>query len=305
MIAKTNTLHKPRVSIGLPVYNGERYIAETLDSLLAQTYENFELIICDNASTDKTEQICRSFALKDDRIRYVRNSTNLGAPKNYRLSFELSAGDYFRWANSDDLFAPTSLSRCVEVLDSDPSIVLTYPKTLLIDERGQVISEYEDGLHLQSPRASERFAQLCHRLGLVNVIYGLMRADILRQTALIGNFIGADTILLAELTLYGKFWEIPEFLFYRRFHPGASSSCRSIDQLQEFYVPGSKGQVAFTEWSRLFAYGRCVWRAPLVLPEKMRLGYFLIRKTNWTRGKLAAEVVAAARRVRRAILPNR
>src|SRR5207244_10480282 len=111
------TSKMPRVSIGVPVYNGERYIAETLDSLLAQTFEDFELIISDNASHDRTEGICRAYAAKDSRIRYVRNSTNLGAARNYRLAVELSSGEYFRWANCDDLFAPTSLSRCVEVLD--------------------------------------------------------------------------------------------------------------------------------------------------------------------------------------------
>src|SRR5262245_38883261 len=115
---------RPRVSIGLPVYNGERYLAETLNSMLAQTFEDFELIICDNASTDQTEQICRFYAGKDTRICYVRNATNLGAAKNYRRTFELSSGDYFRWANCDDLFAPESLACCVEILDWKPSVVL-------------------------------------------------------------------------------------------------------------------------------------------------------------------------------------
>ena len=111
------TPRAPRVSIGLPVYNGERYIAETLDSLLAQTFHDFELIISDNASQDRTEEICRSYASTDTRVRYVRNATNLGAPRNYRRAFELSSGEYFRWANCDDLFSPESLARCVEVLD--------------------------------------------------------------------------------------------------------------------------------------------------------------------------------------------
>ena len=221
--ATTKSLHGPRVSVGLPVYNGERYIAETLDSILAQTFDDFEVIVCDNASRDRTEEICRVYAARDSRIRYVRNSTNLGAAKNYRLAFELSSGEYFRWANCDDLFAPTSLACCVEVLDREPSTVLVYPRTMLIDEHGQTIGEYEDGLHLQFSRASDRFVQLCLRLGLVNAIYGLIRADVLRKSALIGNFISADMALLAELTLYGKFWEIPDVLFYRRLHPGASS----------------------------------------------------------------------------------
>jgi glycosyltransferase involved in cell wall biosynthesis len=303
-MTSTWTRHGPRVSIGLPVYNGERYVEETLDSLLTQTYEDFELIICDNDSHDRTEEICRAFAAKDRRIYYVRNSTNLGAAKNYRLTFELSSGEYFRWANCDDLFAPTSLERCVEVLDREQSTILVYPKTKLIDERGQIISEYEDGLHLQSARASERFVQLCLRLGLVNAIYGLIRANGLKKTALIGNFFGADMVLLAELTLYGTFWEIPEFLFYRRLHSRAYSSYKSVDQRQEFYDPTSKGRIAFMQWKRLLAYWRSVFRAPIPIDEKKHLGVFLTRKAYWSHAELTGEMAAAMRQLIRKIVSN-
>jgi glycosyltransferase involved in cell wall biosynthesis len=296
-----NSGHRSRVSIGMPVYNGERYIAETLDSLLAQTYENFELIICDNASQDRTEEICHSYAAKEPRIRYIRNSTNLGAAANYRLCFELSSGEYFRWANCDDLFAPTSLARCVEVLDRERSSVLTYPKTKLIDDRGQIISDYEDGLHLQSGRISERFIKLSLELGLVNAIYGLIRADVLKKTALIGNFIAADKALLAELTLYGKFWEIPEFLFYRRFHPGASSSFKSIEQFQEFFDPTTRGRVPFTQWRHLCANYRAVLRAPIENDDKWRVVVFLMRKTVWARRALTGELVMGLKRAVRAV----
>ena len=288
----------PRVSIGVPVYNGERYIAETLDSLLAQTFEDFELIICDNASTDRTEQICRTYAESDARIRYVRNAENFGAARNYRRAFELSSGEYFRWANCDDLFAPEGLARCVAVLDREPSVVLTYPKTKLVDERGGVVSEYEDGLHLQSPKASERFALLFSKMRLVNVIYGLMRANVLRHTGLLRNFPGGDIPLVAELTLYGKFWEIPEFLFYRRFHPAASSSYRDdVSRSQEFFDPKTKGRMSLMEWRQLWAHGRSVMQAPLDFAEKMRLGCFLIRLGVRKSDKLARELIGAMRHV--------
>lgn len=288
----------PRVSIGVPVYDGESYIAETLDSLLAQTFEDFELIICDNASTDRTEQICRTYADRDARIRYVRNAENVGAARNYRLAFELSSGEYFRWANCDDLFAPEGLARCVEVLDREPSVVLTYPKTKLVDEQGGVVSEYEDGLHLQSYKASERFALLFSKLRLVNVIYGLMRANVLRHTGLLRNFPGGDILLVAELTLYGKFWEIPEFLFFRRLHPAASSSYKDdVSLTQEFFDPKTKGRMSLREWRHLWAHGHSVMRAPLDLAEKMRLGRFLIRMGIWRRNLLARELIEAIRHV--------
>jgi glycosyltransferase involved in cell wall biosynthesis len=294
----------PRVSIGVPVYNGERYIAETLDSLLAQTFGDFELIICDNASIDRTEQICRAYAGRDARIRYVRNPSNLGAAGNYKRAFNLSSGEYFRWANADDLFAAEGLARCVEVLDRQPSVVLAYPRTKLIDEQGHVISEYADDLHIQSSRASERFTQVLERLGYVNVIYGLMRADALRRTGLLRGFPQGDIPLVAELALYGTFYEIPEVLFFRRFHPEALSSRQGdVAATQEFYDPSTKGRIVMTQWRLLGSHARSVMRAPLGLVEKARLGRFLARVAVWRRRTLAREVVEAIRyAIRRARL---
>lgn len=286
---------KPRVSIGLPVYNGERYIAETIDSHLAQTFQDFELIICDNASTDRTEQICRENAARDTRIRYVRNPGNLGAAANYRLAFELSSAEYFRWNPSDDLCGPEFLARCVELLDREPSVVLAYPKTKLIDERGQVISEYEDCLRVESNRASDRFVQLLQNLRLCNALYGLIRANVLRRTALLRNFIGGDIPLLAELALYGEFREIPEFLFFRRFHAQASSSMEKEDQVLEFYDPKRKGKTPLTAWRHLHAHFCSVRRAPLDLSEKLRLFGYIARMGVWSRGRLAGELSAAVR----------
>lgn len=292
----TKHVIRPRVSIGMPVFNGERYIAETLDSLLVQTFEDFELIISDNASTDQTEQICRSYVHRDRRVRYFRNSINLGAAANYRLSFELSSGKYFRWANSDDLFAAESLARCVEVLDHEPAVVLVYPKTKFIDEYGLFISDYEDNLNLQSNSASERFVQVFERLGYVNAIYGLMRTDILRKTRLLRNFAGGDIPLMAELTLYGKFWEIPEFLFFRRFHPKSLSNSKEVIQIQEFFDPQTKGKIPFTEWKHLIAHIRSVKRAPLGLNDKFCLYYYLARMGYWNRKKLSSELTQGIRK---------
>ncbi len=289
----------PRVSIGMPVYNSERFISEALEAFLAQTFQDFELIISDNASTDRTEQICRSYAARDARIQYFRAEKNLGMGWNYRRVFELSRGEYFRWATYDDLCAPESLARCVEVLDREPSVVLAYPKTKLIDEQGKVISEYEDRLHLQSSRASERFAQLFQRLGLCNAVYGLLRPVVLRRTALIGNYIASDVCFLTELSLYGKFWEIPEFLFYRRIHPGAYSSQKTTQKLLHFYTPQTKARISLTNWRHLWENFRAIERAPLEMGEKMRLRAHLLRMGIWNRDKLLGELSAATRHITR------
>ena len=284
----------PRVSVGLPVYNGERYLPEALDSLLTQTYADFELIICDNASTDHTGEIAQSYAAKDKRVRYARNERNLGAGRNFRRAFELSSGVYFRWAAADDLSAPQSLARCVDVLDQQPTVVLAYPKTRLIDEQGRVISDHDDRLHVQSPRASERFQQVLERLGYCHVAYGLMRADLLKQTRLFGDFLAADVVFLAELSLYGTFWEVPEVLFHRRFHPGASSRMDRI-QLRAFWDPSGRHRIYLREWTHLLELALAVAHAPLNATEKLRAGGFLARRAIWNRDKLGRELSAAVR----------
>jgi len=280
----------PRVSIGMPVYNGERYLRESLDALLAQTFQDFELIISDNASTDETEAICRAYAARDARIRYFRNATNLGAAHNYNRVFELSTAPYFKWAASDDLCAPECLACCVEALDREPAAVLAYPKTKIIDEYGTMLCVYDDHMHLQSARPSARLKHLMQALGECNAVFGLIRSDILRRTPLIGRYPGSDICLLAELSLYGKFWEIPEFLFFRRNHPAASSSDKSIEKQMEFFDPTDKALVRLTKWRHCFEDARSIWRVPLSFPEKARAGAFLFRFAIWNRKKLASEL---------------
>jgi glycosyltransferase involved in cell wall biosynthesis len=263
--------NKPRVSIGLPVRDGENYLAETLDSILAQTYSDFELIISDNASTDRTEEICRVYAARDERIRYFRNEENLGAAENFNRVLGLSAGDYFKWAAHDDLCAPEYLARCVGVLDREPEVVLCYPKTRIIDGQGEFVEDYFDGFHLDSPKPHIRFRDVFRAPGLCNPVFGLMRARILGQTALIGNYAASDRVLLAELALHGRFYEVPEYLFLRRGHPQRSLAANVTDsEIAAWFDPAMRGKVLLPRWRRLLEYLRAARRAPLSRTERIR-----------------------------------
>ena len=213
---------KPLVSIGLPLYNAEEYLSLALDSLLSQTFTDFELIISDNASTDSTEEICREYMARDGRISYSRNERNLGGSKNFNKVFHLSSGKYFRWAAHDDLVAPTYLERCVGVMENDPSIVLCHSRTSKIDPEGNVTGDYDYEMRLGSPRPHERFGDMVLIKHFCTLIFGLMRRDVLARTPLMGIYVGSDRNLLAEMALYGPIHEIPEHLFFRRDHPKAS-----------------------------------------------------------------------------------
>jgi glycosyltransferase involved in cell wall biosynthesis len=231
----------------MPVYNGERFINEAIDSLLAQSFEDFELIISDNASTDGTEEICQSYAARDRRLRYFRNAENIGVYRNINRVIQLSSGGYFKLACADDFCHPDLIKKCLEVLDSDSTIVASYAKACFIDQNGEPVNIMDPGWHLMSNARDERMRYVITSGHYTNVLYGLMRANDLAFTRLFPDYAGGDCRLLGELCLRGKFYEIPEALFFRRIHGEASSQNTSIDWQSKFYK-GRSGCIEMPYW---------------------------------------------------------
>jgi glycosyltransferase involved in cell wall biosynthesis len=208
----------PRLTIGLPVYNGEKYLAESLDALLAQSYGDYTMIISDNASTDATEEICRQYVANDSRLSYFRQPVNLGATPNHNYCFEQSDSELFKWASYDDLYGKDLLARCVEALDDDPHLVLAHSYQAIIDGAGDIVIEVDYPLDTANEHAPDRFRSLLFDVG-GDDFYGVMRSDILRRTPLNGSYHHSDRTIMAELALYGRFYQVPEQLFFRRDHP--------------------------------------------------------------------------------------
>lgn len=263
---------KPYVSVGLPVFNGEDYLEEALDSILAQTYSDFELIISDNASTDRTEEICRAYTVRDKRIRYFRNETNLGAAKNFNRVFELSSGEYFKWASYDDVLGPEFLSRCITVLDQDSSIVLCHAKTGRINEHSALVGVYEEYqyLRLGSRKPHERFFDLIRLNHSCNIVFGVTRASALRMTSLIGPYPASDRVLLAQLGLIGRLHEIPDILFYRRDHPQTTWEVwGEKPEVVVWFDPTKAGRMVFPYWRLCFEYFMSISRVPLGWSDRL------------------------------------
>jgi glycosyltransferase involved in cell wall biosynthesis len=288
--------HNPRVSIGLPVFNGERYLKFALDSTLAQTFEDFELIICDNASTDATQAIALEFASRDPRIRYHRNDTNLGVNANHNLSFELAKGEYFRWAGSDDVCAPTMLEQYVRFLDGHPDYILCYGRTQLIDENGSLLKEYDDGLDLQFDRPCKRLSQLLYQLQMVNVTYGLIRASALRKTDLFLNYPSSDSVLLAQMAMLGRFCQIPEPLFSRRVHSQMTvQKHQSLHERAVWLDPKLEGRVIFPHWNILGHYMGSIWKVPMSIRERLECYMRMVIWVRRYRSDLAGDLSWALR----------
>jgi glycosyltransferase involved in cell wall biosynthesis len=283
----------PRVSVAVPVYNGEPFIGEALDSIAAQTFTDYEVIISDNASEDGTERICRAYAARDPRVRYVRNERNVGLARNFQQLVRLATGEYFKLANADDVSDPRLLSECVAVLDAHPEAVLCYGKTVLIDDHSLPLRPYHDGLDLREPRAAARFRAAAERTGLVNLLQGVIRTAALRRTGLFGPFTASDMVLVAELTLYGQFHELPEVLFYRRLHPAALSSVTSPEGLQGVWNPLRSRRERLLAWHHYYASARAIVRAPIGATEKLALLAWLGRQAVTSRRQLMGELLDA------------
>ena len=208
----------PRLSVGLPVYNGENYLAESIEALLGQSYEDFELIISDNASTDGTADICRLYEKQDSRIRYIRQPRNIGLSPNHNYLVGQARGELFKWASHDDLYARDLLKRCVDALDQFPHIVLAHSWTAIIDGSGSVARAVEYPLLTSSLKAPERFRSMLFEEG-GDDDGGVIRTSVLRRTALFASHHHADRSFVTELALQGPFYQVPDWLYFRRDHP--------------------------------------------------------------------------------------
>ncbi len=247
-----------KLSIGLPVYNGERFLREAIDSILGQTYKDFELIISDNCSTDSTRAICEEYAARDDRVKYILQEHNLGAAPNFNFVVNAATGEYFKWAAHDDLMDPTCVEKCVKVLDENPDVVVCYTKVQLIDAEGKVSDSYDSGLFFDQDSIHERFNEQIkpHRC---QEIFGVMRTEELRKTALIGGYSHGDGVLLGHLAILGKIYRVQEFLFFNREHE-AQSRNMLVDRAtySEWFDIANKGKLLFPYWRIYFEYFKLV-----------------------------------------------
>jgi glycosyltransferase involved in cell wall biosynthesis len=263
--------NKPRVCIGLPVYNGQNYVAQAIESLRAQTFADFRLIISDNASTDRTEDICRSYGRRDPRIDYQRSAHNRGAAWNFNRVVELADAEYFAWATHDDLHAPRFLERCVAALDAAPGAVLCSPTSYLIDEHGEVLAPYRDSAVATAARPSARFREVLWHADGCHTLFGVIRLEVLRATRGLGAYPASDMILLAELALRGGLHEVGEPLLFWREHPQRATNVATSDsELAAWYAPANAGRPQFRHLTLFANYLRAIARAPISRAQKLR-----------------------------------
>ena len=270
------------LSIGLPVRNGQRYLAEAVRAILSQTYDRFELIISDNASEDGSREICREFERKDERVRYFRHRADQGASRNFNFTVEQARGPYFKWASHDDVCAPRFLEACVSELDRRADVVLAHTRSLCIDESSKPIGRYASEMAFEQDRPHQRFGSAIRGGHFCLAVFGVCRRDALLRTPMIAPFVGSDRSLLAELTLHGKIAIVEQDLFLRRDHPDASMR-RFADERDRlaWFDPTRTHARSTPTWHRFVSYARAIERAPLDEHELERCRGVL---SKWLKG---------------------
>jgi glycosyltransferase involved in cell wall biosynthesis len=260
----------PRLSVGLPVYNGQNYLSKSLDALLAQSYSEFELIISDNASTDGTEEICRHYAAMDPRIRYLRQPRNIGAVPNHNFVLREARGELFKWASHDDLYGPDLLARCVEALEAHPNVVLSHADMAIIDEADEITQVYDYSLATDSPQAPERFRSLLRTDGGDDE-YGVIRTDVLRRVSPYPSYYNAGRPFIAEIALHGPFYQVPELLYFRRDHPDRGDRLPTIRAVCANMDPRRADHTTIRLLSGyVWGYVTAIRRAPLSAADRRR-----------------------------------
>ncbi|MGH1351612.1 MAG: glycosyltransferase family 2 protein [Methyloligellaceae bacterium] len=286
-----------KLSIGLPVYNGEQFLREAIDSILGQTYKDFELIISDNCSTDSTREICEDYAARDSRVRYILQENNLGAAPNFNFVVHEATGEYFKWAAHDDLMDPTCVEKCVRVLDENPDVVVCYTKVQLIDAEGKISDSYDSGLFFDQDTPHERFSEQIkpHRC---QEIFGVIRTEQLRKTALIGGYSHGDGVLLGHLGILGKIVRVQEFLFFNREHANQSRNMlEDRATYSEWFDISNKGKLLLPYWRIYYEYFKLVAFQPMSLKSRYWCFRAFTREVWKFKWPLLNDLKAAGRRI--------
>ncbi len=273
-----------RVAIGLFVYNGQDHLAAAVDSLLSQTMGDFVLDISDNASTDATEEMCRSYAAADPRVHYWRHDENKGPRWNCNFVAQTSPEtELFKWCADDDVYEPTYLEKCVSELDCRPEIVACHAWTCYINVRGEELMRSFRQLRFGDDRPWVRFHQVLIRPHDFAYSFAVIRRSVLNRIRPFQPVYNSDAIVLSELAFQGPFGEVPEHLFLNRMHPGRATAVISRGRTRQVWAKWYGGSSRFPLWHSLFEKGRSISLSPLSPMAKARcyavLGTWM--RTEW------------------------
>lgn len=284
------------VSIGLPVYNGENYIEEAIQSVLDQTYPDVELVISDNASSDGTENICREFAEANSHVKYHRNESNLGAGPNYNIAWEKSSGSFFKWLAHDDRLLPEYVATTVQALENTPDAVLCNTVVDYIGANGNHRGYYTSVLKdagVSDPAL--RFATMILKTHTCVDFFGMIRRPAMVGSVLHGTYHGCDRAFIAQMALRGRLLQLETPLIQMREHPHRYTRQANTAQLRKKWHDAAKSGIKeVPSWKLYQVYLQFVESESLSDHDRWASRKVLKRFwfTNWNFVRLIADIIS-------------
>lgn len=261
------------VTIGMPVYNGAKYIQSTLQSLLNQTFSDFSILICDDGSTDGTLDICQAFAARDKRIKIIKNETRLGGARNFNKTFDLSEGEFFMWASQDDIFHPDYIAKCLKKLQESPDCILALSEIDFIDEYGNSRGAVDySNIGTAGMPIEMRIREVFRRVGWW-AIYGIIRPEMLRQTKMYRSEFAGDVVLIVDMLLQGNMAKVEEPLFFYRLPLNSGTVEQNLQSIDHTKKLPDKPYTAFLQ-----SVIRCIAESDHSVEDKLKTINVLI----WT-----------------------
>ena len=281
----------PRVTIGMPVYNGALTIAQSIDSLLAQCFDDFELVISDNASTDDSVRIIESYCLRDARVRLIRQSCNVGANGNFSAVVDAARGEYFKWSTCSDLCSPDFLAHCVTLLDTHPDVVLAAPATRLFEANPDDAIPYAGDIEVMGDSPAERFQRLIETIKLNNAMNGLIRSAALRvRHPVIDHYMQADIVMMSCLALQGKLALVPEAVLLRRMDPRTATILMTKEDDIRHHYPAPDLRSLLPAWRLFLGWQKAVHQTPVAAADKRQAYRYIAKMCFWERGRLLRDI---------------
>lgn len=286
----------PKVTIGLPVFNGENYLAIAIDSVLQQTFTDLELVICDNASTDRTAEICADYSARDARVRVLRNERNLGAAANYNRVYEAARGRYFKWEAHDDALLPDYLQRCVQAMEQDPDAVICNGAVQYINEHGEVFGVYDGRFEgADDPDPAVRFATMALKSHPCNDFFGLIRREAMQGSLLHGTYHGADRAFIAQMAIRGKLLHLHEPLLQMREHPHRYTRSRMKPEQRHAWHAGDGAKRSALPSLQMYHEYRAMVEQETLTPDQRKRCRSVLRRWwihNYNSARVAVDALA-------------
>ncbi|NOV97439.1 glycosyltransferase [Isoptericola halotolerans] len=276
-------MRRPVVTVGVPVWNGERYLAEALTALRDQDLADVQVVVSDNGSTDDTLEIARSFAATDDRFTVLHSDTNRGVTWNFNRVLAAAQAPLFMWNAADDVVRPGHLAQCRAALDRHPEATIAFSRVVLIGADGERLGERDDvDLDFLGVGPPERLHRFFVRQAYQVIGYGgVIRTEVLRSMGGHPDFYGGDMALAVRMALRAPWVQVPEQLYWARNHEEQTNKLQAADPVRQTRAYRShRREIAFPQWYLNHRLLTEAATAPLGVRDRARAVRVVLR--DWT-----------------------